>query len=99
MTLPSIPPEPEIPQFETVVVVVNLDTYTGTSTENNGKTKVKEVKSMKVKEFVFHVSAPNYLEFLATMLAENDKSLYKVKGKGTPSNTFLVHHVGMSVLG
>ncbi|KAG2359276.1 hypothetical protein BDR07DRAFT_1378777 [Suillus spraguei] len=81
MTLPSIPPEPEIPQFETVVVVVNLDTYTGTSTENNGKTKVKEVKSMKVKEFVFHVSAPNYLEFLATMLAENDKSLYKVKGK------------------
>ncbi|KAG2359613.1 hypothetical protein BDR07DRAFT_1611276 [Suillus spraguei] len=40
MTSPSISPEPEIPQFD-------LDTYTKTSTENNGNTKVKEVKSMK----------------------------------------------------
>ncbi|KAG2139855.1 uncharacterized protein EDB93DRAFT_1330226 [Suillus bovinus] len=80
MASPSASPEPEIPRFETVFVV-NLDTYAKNSTENNGKTKVKEVKSTKVKEVVFHVSAPNYLEFLTTMLAKHDKSLYKVTEK------------------
>jgi hypothetical protein len=41
----------------------------------------QEVKSTKVKEVVFHVSAPNYLEFLTTMLAKHDKSLNKVTEK------------------
>jgi hypothetical protein len=43
MASPSTSPDPEIPQFETVFVV-NLNTYTKNLTENNGKTKVKEVK-------------------------------------------------------
>jgi hypothetical protein len=63
----SLSPSPEIPQFETIFVV-HLDTYIKNSTESNGKTKVKEVKSMKIKEVVFHISAPNYLDFLTTML-------------------------------
>src|SRR6267154_1398373 len=33
------------------------------------------------KEVIFHVSAPNYLDFLTTMLAKHDKSLYKVTEK------------------
>ncbi|KAG1777621.1 hypothetical protein EV702DRAFT_1196834 [Suillus placidus] len=80
MASPSTFPEPEIPQFETVFVV-NLDTYTKNLTENNGKTKIKEVKSTKVKEVIFHVSAPNYLDFLTIMLAKHNKSLYKVTEK------------------
>ncbi|KAG2074433.1 hypothetical protein BDR04DRAFT_1151149 [Suillus decipiens] len=58
--------------------IIFVDTYTKNWTENNGETKVKEVKSMNVKEVVFHVSAPNYLEFLTTTLAKHDKSLDKV---------------------
>ncbi|KAG2360971.1 hypothetical protein BDR07DRAFT_1486433 [Suillus spraguei] len=80
MTSRSISPEPEIFQFNTILVV-NLDTYIKTSTENNDKTKVKEMKSMKVKEVVFHVSAPNYLEFLTTMPAKHNKLLYNVTEK------------------
>ncbi|KAG2356829.1 hypothetical protein BDR07DRAFT_1422165 [Suillus spraguei] len=36
---------------------------------------------MKDKEVIFHVSAPSYLEFLTTILAKHDKSLYKVTEK------------------
>ena len=76
MASPSQSPDPEIPHFETIFVV-NLDTYMKSSTESNGKTKVKEVKStVDSKEVIFHVSAPNYLDFLTTMLAKHDKSLY-----------------------
>ncbi|KAG1810402.1 uncharacterized protein HD556DRAFT_1302709 [Suillus plorans] len=43
MSSPSISPNPEIPQWETVFVV-NLDIHIKNSTESDGKTKVKEVK-------------------------------------------------------
>ncbi|KAG2351588.1 hypothetical protein BDR07DRAFT_1385671 [Suillus spraguei] len=64
-----------------VPVTTVLDEKDLLSEENNGKTKVKEVKSMKVEEVVFHVSAPNYLEFLTTMLAKHNKLLHKVTEK------------------
>jgi hypothetical protein len=77
----SLSPSPEIPQFETIFVV-HLDTYTKNSTESNGKTKVKEVKTTKIKEVAFHISAPNYLDFLATMLTKHEKlSSYRVTEK------------------
>ncbi|KAG1906555.1 uncharacterized protein F5891DRAFT_1181965 [Suillus fuscotomentosus] len=38
----------------------------------------KEVKSTKVKELVFQISEPNYLEFLTIILAKHDKSQYRV---------------------
>jgi hypothetical protein len=77
----SLSPSPEIPQFETIFVV-HLDTYIKNSTESNGKTKVKGVKSTKIKEVVFHISAPNYLNFLMTMLTKYEKlSVFKVTEK------------------
>jgi hypothetical protein len=85
----SLSPSPEIPQFETIFVV-RLDTYIKNSTESNGKTKVKEVKSTKIKKFVFHISTPNYLDFLTTMLMKYEKlSVFKVTAKkGTASSIF-----------
>jgi hypothetical protein len=40
------------------------------------------VKSTKIKEVVFHTSAPNYLDFLTTMLTKYEKlSVFKVTAK------------------
>ncbi|KAG1811314.1 hypothetical protein EV424DRAFT_1542605 [Suillus variegatus] len=75
MSSPS--PSIEIPQFR-ATFIVHLDTYTKTTTETNGKSKSKEVKSTKVKELVFQISEPNYLEFLTIILAKHDKSQYRV---------------------
>ncbi|KAG2361169.1 hypothetical protein BDR07DRAFT_1610358 [Suillus spraguei] len=66
-----------LPQFR-ATFIVHLDTYTKTTTETNGKAKSKEVKSTKVKELVFQISEPNYLEFLTIILAKHDKSQYRV---------------------
>jgi hypothetical protein len=40
------------------------------------------VKSTKIKEVVFHIFAPNYLDFLTTMLTKCEKlSVFKVTAK------------------
>ncbi|KIK35732.1 hypothetical protein CY34DRAFT_16840 [Suillus luteus UH-Slu-Lm8-n1] len=68
---------PETPGF-TATFIIYLDTYTKTTTENNGKAKTKEVKSTKVKELVFQVSESNHIEFLTTILMKHDKSHYRI---------------------
>ncbi|KAG2144416.1 uncharacterized protein EDB93DRAFT_1251655 [Suillus bovinus] len=68
---------PETPGF-TATFIIYLDTYTKTTTANNGKAKTKEVKSTKVKELVFQVSEPNYIEFLTTILMKHNKSHYRI---------------------
>ncbi|KAG1737714.1 hypothetical protein EDB19DRAFT_1829479 [Suillus lakei] len=75
MSSPSDPPE--IPKFK-ATFIIHLDTYTKITTESNGKAKTKEVKSTKVKELVFQISEPNYIEFLTTILVKHDKSHYRV---------------------
>jgi hypothetical protein len=75
MSSPS--PSPEIPQLK-ATIIIHLDSYTKNTTGINAKAKVKEVKSTKVKEVLFHISESNYLDFLTTMLAKHDKSQYKV---------------------
>ncbi|KAG1837964.1 hypothetical protein DFJ58DRAFT_846247 [Suillus subalutaceus] len=76
MSLPS-DSSPETPGFMATFIIY-LDTYTKTTTENNGKAKTKEVKSTKVKELVFQVSESNYIEFLTTILMKHDKSHYRI---------------------
>jgi hypothetical protein len=76
MSLPS-DSSPETPGF-TATFIIYLDTYTKTTTENNGKAKTKEVKSTKVKELVFQVSESNYIEFLTTILMKHNKSHYRI---------------------
>ncbi|KAG2036354.1 hypothetical protein BDR03DRAFT_982978 [Suillus americanus] len=56
----------------------------------NGKAKTKEVKSMKVKELIFQISEPNYIEFLTTILVKHNKSHYRVTERKKYSFKYLL---------